>query len=103
MSEVALRFLMTLTFGVGSVIINLPINKNLGGKSMEDKMIPGVKGTYNKSKYKTRIIKSFPKNDGSGRWIVGDYAISEDNTEILISGVECDKERVPFVSYLISK
>ena len=70
---------------------------------MEDKTILFEDNSYDKSKRKTYGTKSFPKNDGSGRWIVEDYNIYEDNTEILSRAVECDKNRVGIVTYLIAK
>ena len=47
---------------------------------MEDKTILFEDSSYDKSKRKTYATKSFPKNDGSGRWIVEYYDIYEDNT-----------------------
>ena len=70
---------------------------------MEDKTILFVDSSYDKSKRKTYGTKSFHKNDGSGRWIVEYYNIYEDNTEILSRAVECDKNRVGIVTYLIAK
>lgn len=70
---------------------------------MEDKTILFENSSYNKSKHKTYATKAFPKNDDSGRWVVEYYDIYEDNTEILSRAVECDKDRVGVVTYLISK
>ncbi len=70
---------------------------------MEDKTILFENSCYDKSKYKTYATKAFPKNDDSGRWVVEYYDIYEDNTEILSRAVECDKDRVGIVTYLISK
>lgn len=70
---------------------------------MEDKTILFEESFYDKSKYKTYATKAFPKNDGSDRWIVEYYDIYEDNTEILSRAVECDKNRVGIVTYLIAK
>ena len=70
---------------------------------MEDKTILFEDNSYDKSKRKTYGTKSFPKKDGSGRWIVEYYNIYEDNTEILSRAVECDKNRVGIVTYLIAK
>lgn len=70
---------------------------------MDDKTILFEDSSYDKSKQKTYAAKSFPKNDGSDRWIVEYYDIYEDNTEILSRVVECDKNRVGIVTYLIAK
>ncbi len=50
---------------------------------MEDKVILFESGSYDKSKLKTYSTRSFPKNDGSGRWIVEYYDVYEDGTSIL--------------------
>lgn len=70
---------------------------------MEDKTILFENSCYDKSKHKTYATKAFSKNDDSGRWVVEYYDIYEDNTEILSRAVECDKDRVGIVTYLISK
>lgn len=70
---------------------------------MEDKMILFESGSYDKSKLKTYSTRSFPKNDGSGRWLVEYYDVYEDGTSILTRACECDKERIGIVTYLLSK
>lgn len=70
---------------------------------MKDKTILFENSCYDKSKHKTYATRAFSKNDGSDRWVVEYYDIYEDNTEILSRAVECDKDRVGIVTYLISK
>lgn len=70
---------------------------------MEDKIILYEGGSYGKSKLKTYSTRSFPKNDGSGRWVVEYYDVYEDGTSILSRACECDKDRVGIVTYLLSK
>lgn len=70
---------------------------------MEDKMILFESGSYDKSKLKTYSTRYFPKNDGSGRWLVEYYDVYEDGTSILSRACECDEERVGIVTYLLSK
>ena len=70
---------------------------------MEDKILLFEKSSYDKSKLKSYATKSFPKTYGSGRWIVEYYDVYEDNTRILTRAVECDEERVNFVTYLLER
>ncbi len=70
---------------------------------MEDKTILFKNSSYDKAQIKTYGTKSFPKNDGSDRWMVEYYDIYEDGTKVLTRATECDKERVELVTYLIAK
>lgn len=70
---------------------------------MDDKLILFENSSYNKAKLTTYSTRSFPKNDGSGRWIVEYYDVYDDGTNILTRAAECDKERVSLVTYLLSK
>lgn len=70
---------------------------------MEDKIILYKSSSYDKSKLKTYSTRSFPKNDGSGRWIVEYYAIFADGTSILTRACECDEERVNLVEFLLER
>lgn len=70
---------------------------------MEDKIILFESSSYDKSKLKTYSTRSYPKNDGSGRWIVEYYNVYEDGTSILTRACECDEERVSFVTYLLAR
>ncbi|MBQ7131759.1 MAG: hypothetical protein IJO29_04225 [Oscillospiraceae bacterium] len=51
----------------------------------------------------TYSTKSYPKQDGSGRWIVEYYDVYEDGTQVLTRAAECDEERVYMVTYLLSR
>lgn len=70
---------------------------------MEDKTILFKNSSYDKAKLKTYSTKSFPKNDGSDRWVVEYYDVYEDGTQILTRAAECDKERVALVTYLLAR
>lgn len=70
---------------------------------MEDEIILFKKGSYDKAAYVTYATKSYPKNDGSGRWIVEYYDVYADNTSELTRAAECDEDRVCFVTYLLAK
>ncbi len=70
---------------------------------MEDRTILFEKSSYDKARLITYSTKSFPKDDCGCRWIVEYYDVYEDDTRILTRAVECDKERVGLVTYLISK
>lgn len=70
---------------------------------MEDKIILFENSSYDKSKLTTYRTRSFPKNDGSGRWVVEYYDVYEDGTSILTRACECDKERVGLVTNLLER
>lgn len=70
---------------------------------MEDKVILFNKSSYDKAKLVTYSTKSYPKQDGSGRWIVEYYDVYEDGTQVLTRAAECDEERVYMVTYLLSR
>lgn len=70
---------------------------------MKDRTILFEPSSYDKSKCVTYSTKAFPKDDGSGRWIVEYYDVYEDGTQILSRAAECDKERVHLVTYLLSR
>lgn len=70
---------------------------------MEDKILLFEKSSYNKAKYVTYRTRSYPKNDGSGRWVIEYYDVYEDGKEILTRAAECDKDRVYLVTYLLAR